>query len=129
MEIKRVHSGSPFEDRYGFCRALLVGDRVLVAGTAPIPASGEQVAASAYGQMRRCVEISRQAIADLGVVGARVIRTRMYITDPADADAVGRGHAEGFGDDAPTATMVVVAALLDPAWKIELEVEAVLAGD
>lgn len=58
-----------------------------------------------------------------------MIRTRRYITDPSDADAVGRAHAEGFGDDAPTATMVVVAAVLDPAWKIELEVTAVLADD
>ncbi len=129
MEIKRAHSGSPFEDAYGFCRALIAGNRVLVAGTAPIAPPGEEVATSAYDQMMRCVEISRQAIADLGVDGARVIRTRMYLTDPSDADAVGRAHAEGFGDDAPTATMVVVAALLDPAWKIELEVEAVLADD
>jgi len=121
----RVHSGSPFEARYGFSRAARIGDRVLVAGTAPVPPEGQQVAATAYLQMRRCAEIALTAMAELGADASSVIRTRMFITDAAEADEIGRAHAEVFGASDPPATMVVVAALLDPAWKVEIEVEAI----
>lgn len=121
----RVRSGSPYESRYGFCRARTVGDRIEVAGTAPVPAEGQQVATSAHDQLLRCGEIALAAIEELGGSAADVVRTRMYITDPDDADQVGRAHAQLFGAAEPVATMVVVAALLDPAWRVELEVEAV----
>jgi enamine deaminase RidA (YjgF/YER057c/UK114 family) len=121
----RVRSGSPYEPRYGFCRARRVGQRIEVAGTAPVPPEGEQVAATAHDQLLRCGAIARAALEELGGSMGDVVRTRMYITDPADADEVGRAHAELFGQAEPVATMVVVAALLDPAWKVELEVEAV----
>jgi enamine deaminase RidA (YjgF/YER057c/UK114 family) len=103
-----------------------VGRRVLVAGTAPVPPSGEEVAITAYLQMLRCGEIALAAMAELGAGPEHVVRSRMFITDPADADEVGRAHAELFRGGAPVATMVVVAALLDPRWKIELELEAEL---
>ena len=121
----RVHSGSPFEARYGFSRAARIGDRVLVAGTAPVPPEGQQVAATAYLQMHRCAEIALTAMAELGADASSVIRTRMFITDAAEADEIGRAHAEVFGASDPPATMVVVAALLDPEWKVEIEVEAI----
>ncbi len=121
-----VHSGSPYEERYGFARAQKVGDRVLVAGTAPVPAPGGEVAASAYEQMLRCGEIVLRALAELGASAADVVRTRMYLTDPGDADEVGRAHREIFGRAAPVATMVVVAGLVDPAWKVEVEAEAIV---
>lgn len=123
--MDRVRSGSPYEPAYGFCRARRVGDRVEVAGTAPVPPMGDPVAATAHDQMVRCGRIALDAMAELGATAADVVRTRMYITDPADADEVGRAHAALFGEAEPVATMVVVAALLDPAWKVELEVEAV----
>ncbi len=126
--MRRVRSGSPYEERYGFSRALRRGDRVEVAGTAPIPAPGEPVAPTAYGQMLRCGEIALDALAALGAGPDDVVRTRMFLTDPADADEVGRAHRELFGAAAPVATMVVVATLLDPAWRVELEVEAVVAS-
>lgn len=129
MSIRKVRSASEYETRYGFSRALIVGNRVLVAGTAPIPPVGEDVARTAFEQMTRCILIAKNAMAELGVEDATVIRTRMFITDVTDADDIGRAHAAGFGHDSPTATMVVVAGLLDPAWKIELEVEAVLHRD
>lgn len=122
---QRVRSGSPYEGRYGFCRARAVGDRIEVAGTAPVPPAGEEVAASAHDQLLRCGEIAIAAVTELGGSAADVVRTRMYITDADDADEVGRAHATLFGEAEPVATMVVVAALLDPAWKVELEVEAV----
>lgn len=123
----RVRSGSPYEPTYGFCRARRVGDRVEVAGTAPVPPPGEAVAASAHDQLLRCGEIALAAMAELGATASDVVRTRMYITDAEDGDDVGRAHAALFGAAEPVATMVVVAALLDPAWKVELEVEAVVA--
>ena len=122
----RIQSGSPYEDRYGFSRALRVGDRVLVAGTAPIPPNGEATAATAYAQMPRCGEIALDALGQAGASVAEVVRTRMFIVDPADADDVGRANNEVFGAARPVATMVVVKDLLDPDWKVEIEVEAQL---
>lgn len=122
-----MHSGSPYETAYRFCRALRTGDRILVAGTAPIPPQGEAVEADAAGQMRRCAEIALDAVTGLGGRVDDVVRTRMFIVDPSDADAIGKVHGEVFGSADPVATMVVVAALLDPAWRVEIEVEAVVA--
>lgn len=124
MRREAVSSGSPYEGRYGFSRAVRIGDVVEVAGTAPIPPPGLPVAEGAYQQMLRCGEIALEALAALGAASRHVVRTRMYLTDPADADEVGRAHAELFGASRPAATMVVVAALLDPSWRVELEVEA-----
>jgi enamine deaminase RidA (YjgF/YER057c/UK114 family) len=120
----RVRSGSPYEDMYGFSRGLRRGSRVEIAGTAPIPPPGENVAKSAYEQMLRCGEIAIEALEELGASVDDVVRTRMFITDAADADEIGRAHGELFGGAEPVATMVVVAALIDPAWKVELEIEA-----
>jgi enamine deaminase RidA (YjgF/YER057c/UK114 family) len=128
MPRQRVTSRSPWEERYGFSRGLRIGDRVEIAGTAPIPPVGEPVAVTAYEQMRRCGEIAIAALSELGAATADVVRTRMYITDATDADEIGRAHREVFGDAAPAATMVVVAALNDPAWKVEIEVEAQVEG-
>ena len=99
---------------------------MLVAGTAPVPLPGREVADTAYGQMFRCGEIAADALAELGASLADVVRTRMFITDPADADEIGRAHRQIFGDAMPAATMVVVAGLVDPSWKVEIEVEAVV---
>ncbi|HVC14150.1 MAG TPA: RidA family protein [Acidimicrobiales bacterium] len=124
-ETWRVRSGSPFESPFGFCRALRTGDRVFVAGTAPIWPDGS-VDPDPAVQTRRCLEIVGSALGDLGATLADVVRTRMYIVDPSDAQAVGTAHGEVFGDHPPVATMVVVAGLLDARWRIELEADAVL---
>ena len=124
MLRERFSSGSPYEPAYGFSRAVRVGERILVAGTAPIPPPGRATEATAYDQMLRCGVIACEALAAAGAAPEDVVRTRMFIVDPADADEVGRAHAEVFGAAAPAATMVVVAALPDPAWRVEVEVEA-----
>ncbi|HEX9344128.1 MAG TPA: RidA family protein [Actinomycetota bacterium] len=126
MTIQRTHiaSGSPFEPTIGFCRALRVGDRVLVSGTAPVWPDGSCDPDPGV-QARRCLEIILAALAEAGAGPEQVIRTRMYLTDPADWEAVGRAHGEIFGAVRPAATMVVVAALLDPRWRVEIEAEAV----
>lgn len=125
-ERQRFSSGSTYEPEYGFSRAIRVGDRVIVAGTAPIPHQGEGVADTAYRQMLRCGQIIVSVLQAAGASPADVVRTRMYLTDPGDADEVGRAHREIFGEASPAATMVGVAALIDPAWKVEVEVEAVI---
>ncbi|MCI0543839.1 MAG: RidA family protein [Actinobacteria bacterium] len=127
MERRNVSSGSPYEPLYGFSRAVRVDDRVLVAGTAPIWPDGS-VDPDPSAQTRRCIEIMLSALAEAGGRPDQVVRTRMYITDPALADAVGEAHGSVFGDIRPAATMVVVAALLDPRWVIEMELEAVVGG-
>ena len=129
MIDKRISSGSPYEDVICFSRAVVVGDRVLVSGTAPVPAAGQPVAASAGDQMRRCGRIIAAALAEAGTGLDHVIRTRTFITDPADAEEIGIAHAELFGRARPASTMVVVATLLDPDWKVEVEAEAVLRFD
>lgn len=121
----RVQSGSPYEELYGFSRGLRRGSRIEIAGTAPVPEPGQAVAKTAHDQMMRCGEIVIKALEHLGASADDVVRTRMYITDANEADEIGRAHNELFGAARPAATMVVVAGLLDPAWKVEIEVEAV----
>jgi enamine deaminase RidA (YjgF/YER057c/UK114 family) len=125
---ERVSSASPFERRFGFSRALRVGDRIEVAGTAPIPQDGSKVPESAHEQMLLCGHIALEAVTQLGGTVSDVVRTRMFITDSADADAIGTAHQAVFGASMPASTMVVVAGLLDPSWKVEIEVEAVVSA-
>jgi enamine deaminase RidA (YjgF/YER057c/UK114 family) len=127
MARRIAHSGSPYEERYGFARGVRIGNRVEIAGTAPIPPVGEPLVPTAFGQMLRCGAIAVAALEELGATTSDVVRTRMFITDPEDADDIGRAHREIFGAAHPAATMIVVAALLDPAWRVELEVEAVVS--
>jgi enamine deaminase RidA (YjgF/YER057c/UK114 family) len=122
-----VSSGSPYETRYGFCRALRTGDRVVVSGTVAIWPDGS-CDPDPFAQATRCLEIVEAALTGLGGGLADVIRTRMMIVDRADRDAVGRAHCAAFGERPPASTMVVVAGLLDPRWKVEIEAEAQLAG-
>jgi enamine deaminase RidA (YjgF/YER057c/UK114 family) len=122
---QRITSGSPFEQTIGFSRAVRVGDRVWVSGTAPVWPDGS-CPDDAAAQAARCLEIVLAALEEAGAGPEHVVRTRMFLTDPADADAVGRMHGRLFGDVRPAATMVVVAALLDPRWKVEIEAEALV---
>lgn len=126
MDRQSVTSGSPFEATIGFSRAVRVGDRVLVSGTAPVWPSGE-VDPDPAAQARRCFEIILAALAEAGASASDVARTRVYLTDAAHAEAVGAVHGQVFGDIRPAATMVVVAGLLDPRWVVEIEAEALLA--
>ena len=124
-ERQRVASGSPYEPTIGFCRALRVGDRLLVAGTAPIWPDGS-CDSDPKVQARRCFEIILEAMRQLGGEARHVVRTRMFLTDAGYAEAVGAAHGEVFAQIRPVATMVVVAGLLDPRWKVEIEAEAIL---
>ena len=127
--MRRTDSASPYEAAYGFSRAVRVGDRILVSGTAPVEPDGSSTPGDAAAQTRRCFAIILTAIEELGGSAADVVRTRMFITDPADADAVGAVHGEMFRDVRPASTMVVVAALLRPEWRIEIESEALVGNE
>ena len=126
MTRRLVHSASPFEERYGFSRAVRTGNVIRVAGTAPIPQDGSRIPDSPFDQMLLCGRIALAAVEELGGEAGDVVRTRMYITDAAFAEEVGRAHHQLFQSSTPPATMVVVAGLLDPAWKVEIEIEASL---
>lgn len=125
MTRTSARSGSPFEASIGFSRAVRVGSTIAVSGTAPVWPDGT-VDPDPAVQARRCWEIMLTALEELGGTVADVIRTRQYVVDAADGDAVGAVHGEVFGDVRPASTMVVVKELLDPRWKVEMELDAVL---
>ena len=125
MERQRISSGSPYEPQIGFSRAVRVGDRVLVSGTAPIWPDGT-CDPDPEAQARRCLEIILAALREAGAGPEHVVRTRTYLTSAAEAGAVGRAHGAVFGGVLPASTMVVVAGLLDPRWKVEIEAEAIV---
>ena len=121
-ERRRASSGSPFEPVIGFSRAIRVGDRVLVSGTGPVGADE----ADDGTQMRRCIEIVVKALEELGASLEDVVRTRTFIVEGADWEAIGKVHGEAFADVRPAATMLYVKGLLDPRWTVEIEAEALL---
>lgn len=125
MERQHARSGSPFESSIGFSRAVRVGSTVAVSGTAPVWPDGS-VDPDPAVQARRCFEIALTALEELGGTAADVIRTRQFVVDAADGEAIGAVHGEFFRDVMPASTMVVVAGLLDPRWKVEIEIDAVL---
>ena len=122
-------SASPYEATIGFARAVRVGERILVSGTAPVEPDGSTTSGDAAAQAERCFAIIAQAIGQLGGRIDDVVRTRMYLIDPADAEAVGQVHGRVFGTVRPAATMLVVAALLRPEWRVEIEAEAIVESE
>jgi len=119
---QKISGGSPFEPIIGFSRAVRVGNAVYLSGTGPVGADDQDAA----GQTRRIFEIAAEALAKAGASLDDVVRTRMYLTHAEDSEAVGRVHREFFKVVRPAATMVVVAKLLNPAWRIEIEMDAVI---
>ena len=126
MTERRLIAGhSPYEGVAGFSRAVLAGDRVHVAGTAPIPPDGSPPPDGAYEQAVLCLEIIGEALERAGSGLEHVVRTNIYVTDALHWDEVARAHGEVFRETRPAATCVV-ARLLDDAWKVEIEAEAIL---
>jgi enamine deaminase RidA (YjgF/YER057c/UK114 family) len=113
---------SPQAAIVGYSRAVRDGRHVHVAGTAPVGTES----LDPYEQARRCLQIVTDALAEVGAEPAHVVRTRVYLVDAGDWEAVGRAHGEVFADIRPASAFVVVAALLDPAWRVEIEAEALL---
>ena len=122
-----VASGSPYERSVGFSRAVRVGDRVVVSGTAPQWPHGN-VDPDPEVQTERCLAIMLTALEEAGASAQDVIRTRAYLVDAGDAEAVGRAHARVFKDIRPTSTMIVVSGFLDERWRVEMEAEAIIGS-
>jgi enamine deaminase RidA (YjgF/YER057c/UK114 family) len=128
MTARRAQGTSPYERSFGFSRAVRVGNRIIVSGTAPVEDDGSSTPGDVSAQARRCFAIILKAVEELGGSAADVVRTRMFITHPADADAIGAVHGEIFRDVRPAATMVVVSALLRDEWRVEIEAEALIGN-
>jgi enamine deaminase RidA (YjgF/YER057c/UK114 family) len=122
---KNISGASPYEPIIGFSRAVRVGNTVHLSGTGPVGAEDQD----ATGQTRRIFEIAAAALAEAGANFNDVIRTRIFLTRVEDWEAVGRVHGEFFSQVRPAATMVVVAQLLNPAWRLEIEIDAVISDE
>jgi len=119
---QNIPGTSPYEPVIGFSRAVRAGEAVYVSGTGPVGAD----LADAATQTRHILEIIRGSLEKAGARLEDVVRTRMYLTHAEDWEEVGKAHGEFFGTIRPAATMVVVAALLQPTWRVEIEADAVV---
>jgi enamine deaminase RidA (YjgF/YER057c/UK114 family) len=122
-----VSSGSPFEPKVGFSRAVRVGDHIAVAGTAPVASGGGTAArGDVYGQTKRCLEIIASALEEAGGSLANVTRTRVMLTDMTRWQDAARAHGEVFGTIRPASTFVQVSRFIDPEWLVEIEADAIV---
>jgi enamine deaminase RidA (YjgF/YER057c/UK114 family) len=128
MGIERFGSDNPWEATVGYCRAVRAGDRVHVAGTTATVDGRVVGVGDAAEQTRVALRIIGDALASAGACFADVVRTRVYVTDIANWEAVGRAHGEVFAAIRPVATMVEVSALIDPDHLVEIEVDAYIPG-
>ncbi len=127
MTRQNISSGSPYEPVIGFSRAVRIGATIAISGTAPIGPDGRTAGAGdVAAQVRRCIAIASEVLAKAGASLDDVIRTRMYLANAADWEKAGRAHGETFAAIRPASTMVVVNALLDPDWLVEMEFDAVV---
>jgi enamine deaminase RidA (YjgF/YER057c/UK114 family) len=116
---------SPYEPIIGFSRAVRIGDTIHVSGTGPVGADD----ADAATQTRQILSIAKEVLERAGASLNDVVRTRIYLTHAPDWEIVGRVHGEVFANIRPAATMVIVAALLNPNWRVEIEFDAVVASN
>lgn len=124
LQPVRVNGSSPWEEQFGFSRAVAVGDFVFVSGCTAWDDGRTLFEGSPYDQARTAFGVALDALAGFGLTAADVVRTRMYVTHARDVEEVGRVHRELFGAVRPAATIVVVSALLDSRMAVEVEVEA-----
>lgn len=124
-----ISSGSPLESVFGYSRAVRVGDQVFVSGTTSVQSDGSVAGGSdAYAQARAALERIEAALREAGASLEEVVRTRIYVTDMRELDAVGRAHAECFGDVRPASTGVEVTALARPGMLVEIEADAIIGA-
>ncbi|MFL5920934.1 MAG: Rid family hydrolase [Gaiellaceae bacterium] len=126
MERRTVPAVSPFAEAAGYARVVRIGPHAYVAGTAPIMPDDGDPPPDAYGQTRRCLQIALTALTDVGVLADHVVRTRIMLTRAEDFPEIARAHGDVFREVRPVNTSYVVAALLDPRWLLEIELEALV---
>jgi enamine deaminase RidA (YjgF/YER057c/UK114 family) len=128
MSVRQnISSASPFEPIIGFSRAVRIGNTIAVGGTAPIGPDGKTIGVGdPAAQTRRCIEVIRLAMEKAGARLEDVIRTRVFFTRQSDWEAIGRAHGEAFGNIRPASTMAIVKGLIDDAWLVEIEADAIV---
>ena len=124
----RIGSGARWEPLYGYCRAVRAGNSVAVSGSAAVGADGELVGeGDMYAQTRRCLEVVEEALREAGAQISDIVRTRVFVTDISQWEAVARAHVAVFGESPPASSLVQVTALIDPRMLVEIEADAVIA--
>ena len=124
----RIRSGAPWEPVCGYCRAVRAGNYVAVSGSAAVDENGELVGeGDMYAQARQCIRVLEAALSKAGASLSDVVRTRMFVTDIDQWEAVARAHRKVFGDNPPATSMVEVSKLIDPRMLVEIEADAIVA--
>jgi enamine deaminase RidA (YjgF/YER057c/UK114 family) len=124
-ERRRISSGGPWEGRYGYSRAIVAGDTCHISGTTDAGPDGRSLhPGDPAGQARAIFGIIERALAEAGFSLADIVRTRMYVTDRGNLDAVATVHGEVFGEVRPATSGIVVAALIEPSLLVEIEADA-----
>lgn len=121
---KLISSGGPWEDLIGYSRATVAGPSVYVSGTTATVNGELQHAGDAYGQAKVAFDIIRTALAEAGHSVTDIVRTRMFLANASDMDAVGKAHGEVFGAIKPAATMIAGLEFINPNMLVEIEVDS-----
>lgn len=123
--VEFVSTGNEWEKRFGYSRIARVGDLILVGGTVAIDSDGSTHAPGEAGaQTVRCFEIIERSLRQIGVSRTAILRSRIFVTDIKQAEAVGLAHKAFFGDHMPCLTQVEVSALITPDLVVEIECDA-----
>ena len=126
---KNISSGAPWEKTVGYSRAVKVGNQVFVSGTTSVDKDGNLVAENdAYGQTKRVLEIITAALHEAGADIRDVVRSRIFVTNIENWEAIGKAHGEVFASIRPAATMLEVSKLIDPKMLVEIEVDAIIGA-
>jgi len=126
MKFERYFSGAPWESKVGYCRAIRAGANIFISGTVAVDDGGKPFApGDAHAQAKKCFEIIEKALKHFGADTSNVVRVRMFVTDISRAPEYGKAHFEFFGSNPPTNSMIEVKALIDPAFMIEVEADAI----
>ena len=127
---QRIRSGAPWESKAGYCRAVKTDNFIAVSGSAAVDKDGALVGeGDIYVQACRCVAVIEEALENAGATLADVVRTRIFVTDISQWEAVAKAHREAFGDAPPATSMVEVSRLIDPRMLVEIEADAIISTE